>query len=116
VRKAARGGPLNSVVRHLVVFAEMNYPERYEDLHEELRAFLGAHFSKVQSGLQGDSWFWIFDGAEKVAIDTFSSMKHQVKSERPGPHVQAVVNALRTKYEVRVYEKPMPEPHEDQDA
>ena len=96
-----------------MIFAEMGYPRAYEDFHEELRAFLALHFSQVESGLQGDSWFWIFDGGEKVAIDTFSSMKHQVKSQRAGPHVQAVLETLRSKYDLNVYENPMLEPHED---
>ena len=111
-RPRHRGRPLNSIVRHLMIFAELNYPESYEQFHQELRTFLSAHFSRVESGLQGDSWFWIFDGEEKVAIDTFLLMKHQVKSEKPGPHVQAVIDVLRSKYDVRVYDVPMLEPHE----
>ena len=54
-----------------------------------------------------------FDGEVKVAIDTFSSMKHQVKSEKPGRHVQKVIEALQLKYKVKVYERPELEGHED---
>lgn len=96
-----------------MIFAEMNYPSPYEDFHSELSSFLSAHFSQVKSGLQGDSWFWIFDGGEKVAIDTFSSMKHQIKSARAGPHVQSVIDTLRSRYSVNVYETPTLEGHEE---
>ena len=58
-----------------MIFAEIEYQKHYSDFHAELLAFVGKHFSQVQSGLQGDSWIWILDGEEKVAIDTFTSMK-----------------------------------------
>ena len=96
-----------------MIFAEMNYPGAYEDFHEVLSTFLAENFSNVMSGLQSDSWFWILDGEEKVAIDTFSSMTHEIKSEKAGPHVQKVIEILRSKYNVNVYEKAMLEPHED---
>jgi hypothetical protein len=96
-----------------VIFADMKYPETYEQFHEELGGFLAAHFPRLQSGLQGESWFWILEDEEKVAIDTFHSMKHQVKAERPGPLVQKVLDVLRARYEVDVYDHPVREPHED---
>lgn len=55
----------------------------------------------------------MLDGAERVAIDTFSSMKHQVKSHKAGLHVQEVINALLKKYNLHIYEKPEVEGHED---
>jgi len=90
-----------------MVFAEMEYQKHYSDFHAELLAFVDRHFSRVQSGLQGDSWIWILDGKEKVAIDTFTSMKHQIKSPK------AVVETLRHEFQVRVYQKPELEAHED---
>jgi len=96
-----------------MVFAEMEYQKHYSDFHAELLAFVGRHFSQVQSGLQGDSWIWILDGEEKVAIDTFTSMKHQIKSPKPGAHVQAVITTLLRKFQLRVYEEPELEGHED---
>ncbi len=95
-----------------MVFAEMIYKKHYSDVHEELRSCLRRHFSIVQAGLQGDSWIWILDGEAKVAIDTCTSMKHQVKSPRPGAHVDAVIQALQADYRLRVYETPEREPHE----
>ncbi len=72
-----------------------------------------ATFSRVQAGLQGDSWIWIWDGEETVAIDTFTSMKHQIKSPKAGAHVQKVIQTLLHKFQLRVYETPELEAHED---
>jgi hypothetical protein len=96
-----------------MIFAELEYPDEYWDFHEELKSFLCKHFSRVESGMQLDSWFWIFDGEEKVAIDTFSSMKHQVKSAKAGANVENAISVLRLKYTVRVYPEPELEGHED---
>ena len=95
-----------------MIFAEMEYPSTYTAFHAELEAFLARSFSNVKSGILNDSWFWIFDEGEKVAIDTFSSMKHQIKSAKPGPHVQRVIEVLSSKYKLNVYEEPVLEGHE----
>ena len=96
-----------------MIFAEIKYEKHYSDFHAELLAFVGKHFSHVQSGLQGDSWIWIFDGEEKVAIDTFTSMKHQLKSPKAGAHVRKVIETLLRQFEMKVYEEPELEAHED---
>ena len=96
-----------------MIFAQIEYQGHYDVIHDGLLAYLGAHFSKVQSGQQGDSWIWVLDGEEKMAIDTFSSMKHQIKSPKSGQHVQKVIETLLLKYKVRVYEEPELEGHED---
>jgi hypothetical protein len=96
-----------------MVFAGMEYDQHYSDFHAELLAFVDRHFSHVRSGLQGDSWIWILDGADKVALDTFTSMKHQIKSPTAGAHVQKVIETLRRQFELKVYEAPEPEAHED---
>ena len=95
-----------------MIFAEMDYQRHYSDFHAELLAFVIAHFSRVQSGLQGDSWIWILDGDEKVAIDTFTSMKHQIKSPKAGAHVQSVIETLLTQFAMKVHEAPELEAHE----
>jgi len=59
-----------------MIFADMEYQNEYSDFHSELVVFIESNFSMVKSGLQGDSWIWIFEADEKVAINTFSSMKH----------------------------------------
>lgn len=96
-----------------MIFAEMTYPEHYSVFHAELFAFISKHFSQVDGGLQCDSWIWILDGEEKVAIDTFTSMKHQIKSPMAGLHVQTVINVLQRRYEINVYDDPEFEGHED---
>lgn len=96
-----------------MIFAEIDYPSDYADFHPELLAFVGQHFSRIESGLQGDSWIWIMDGGEKVALDTFTAMKHQVKSRKAGPHVEQVIETLRRRYAVKVYAEPVLEGHED---
>jgi hypothetical protein len=88
------------------IFAELKYPDRYEDFHDELVAFVRTRFANVESGIQGDSWIWIMDGGEMVALDTFSSMKHQVKSPKPGPHVEQVIDALREEFELTIFDEP----------
>lgn len=95
-----------------MVFAEMEYQKHYSDFHAELLAFVNRHFSRVQSGLQGDSWIWISDGEGEVVIDTFTSMKHQIKAPKAGAHVQKVIEILLTRFQLRVYEKPELEAHE----
>jgi hypothetical protein len=95
-----------------MIFAELQYKGRYQEIHKELLAFVGTKFVHIQSGLQGDSWIWILDGGEKVAIDTFSSMKHQIKSRKSGEHVEKVIDVLRERYKMTVYEKPKGEAHE----
>lgn len=78
-----------------MIFAEMEYDGSYETRHDEVLTFLSQRFSNVESGFQGDSYIWVLDGAEKVAIDTFTSMKHQIKSPKSGEHVQRVIAALK---------------------
>jgi len=95
--------------RSQIVFAEVRYPQEYADVHAEMVAVIRSQFSDVEAGLQSDSWIWIMDGDDKVAIDTFSSMKHQVKSYTVGPHVQRVIDALRAKYDVQVFDQSVEE-------
>ena len=95
-----------------MIFAELEYSGTYESFHSQLRAFLEKHFQHLESGLQGDSYFWILDGDKRVAIDTFTSMKHQVKSSTGGPHVQKVLYALAREFKVKVFDQPQLEGHE----
>ena len=95
-----------------MIFADLNYSERYEEKHGDLCALLKSRFSHVESGLQSDSWIWIHFGEQKVAIDTFTSMTHQVKSACPGKHVDDVIAVLKEKYVVLTYKEPEWESHE----
>ena len=97
-----------------MIFAELEYKQDYWDVHDELLAYISGSFCKVQSGHQGDSWIWVFDGESKVEIDTFSSMKHQVKcADKESQLVQEVIRLLSKKYQLRLLEKPESEPHEE---
>lgn len=95
-----------------MIFADLKYSGFYEDVHDELFSFLNRRFDQVGGGLQGDSWIWVRLKGQKVEIDTFLSMTHQIKSAHPGDHVQSVIAALKERYEVFVYPEPEPEPHE----
>ena len=95
-----------------MIFAELKYENEYGDIHDQLVSFLSKSFVKMESGLQGDSWIWIHVGVDKVAIDTFTSTKHQVKSAKPGPHVNKVINVLKSKYKLSIFENPELEGHE----
>ena len=88
-----------------MIFEEMQYQSHYSDFHSELVEFISANFSNVESGLQGDSWIWVFEGNDKVAIDTFSAMKHQIKcANKNSLLVSKVINALSNRYRLHVYE------------
>jgi len=99
-----------------MIFADLEYAGRYEEMHDGLCSFLRTRFSRVEAGLQCDSWIWVHIGSEKVAVDTFTSMTHQVKSCRAGKHVDDVIAALKEQFTVVVYNQPEWEAHEDSSA
>jgi hypothetical protein len=97
-----------------MIFAELQYEQDYSAMHFELVDYLKSFFPNIQHGLQGDSWIWIFEGDEKVAIDSFSSMKHQVKSDTPESDlIEQVIATLSERYKLARYDDPELEPHED---
>ena len=95
-----------------MIFAELDYACSYEEAHDGLPALMSRHFIRVESGFQGDSYVWVHDGGARVAIDTFTSMKHPVKSASPGVHVQRVMDVLGRHYVLHLREPPEPEGHE----
>jgi hypothetical protein len=95
-----------------VIFAEMKYSGHYSDIHDGLASFVKSRFDNVEEGLQGDSWISIRIGCDRVELDTFTSMTHQIKSPRSGSHVDAVIGVLKERYEIQVYPEPEIEPHE----
>ena len=99
-----------------MIFAELAYDESYGEVHDALVAHLAAFFPGIQSGLQGDSWIWVVEDGQKVAVDTFTAMHHQVKAAQAGPLVQRVIEALSRQFTVRTIEPPEPEAHEDAPA
>jgi len=90
-----------------MIFAEMDYPEHYWEIHTELVEFINLGFADVKSGIQSDSYIHIFNYSQWVKLDTFSSKKHQVKSEVHGKLVQQVIQYLQQRYSVTVYTTPI---------
>ena len=95
-----------------MIFAELQYDQSYYEVHEPLVALLGRHFPNVESGLQGDSYAWVLDNGQKVAVDTFTSMHHQVKSPKPSSLVNQVLAVLARQYQLRILDPPEFEAHE----
>lgn len=90
-----------------MIFAELQYDQHYSDVHASLVEFIESKFDRVEHGLQGDSWIWVFNDEERVAIDTFSSMQHQVKAEESNSDfVHKVIDALSTEFQVVVNTPP----------
>ncbi len=96
-----------------MIFAEIQYDQHYSEVHTKLVDILSLKFPNLESGLQGDSWIWICEGDEKVEIDTFYSMHHQIKSTlQNGKLVQKVIDVLSSEYCIDVFLEPELEPHE----
>ena len=96
-----------------MIFADLHYKGKYDDFHIPILTHLQEHFIRVDAGLQGDSWIWVFEGKNKVAIDTFSSMTHQVKaSSRDNPLIPKVIDVLEQKFDLYLYPVPKLEPHD----
>ena len=99
-----------------MIFAELQYEQSYAAAHAPLVALLRRHFPNVEAGLQGDSWVWVLDLGQRphrVAVDTFTSARHQVKSTTPSALVDRVLSVLALEYEVSVFEPPIPEAHDE---
>ena len=97
-----------------MIFADLEYDEHYSEFHAKLVAVIESRFSDVRSGLQGDSWVWIFDGEDKVAVDTFTAMHHQIKCRaRNLPLLHSVIDVLSREFCVRRRAEPELESHED---
>lgn len=97
-----------------MLYAELRYDQHYSDMHDPILAVVQARFDNVEHGHQGDSWIWIHRNGQKVAIDTFSSMLHEVKADAASAELAAdVIEVLSVRFEVRVLPEPELEPHED---
>lgn len=97
-----------------MIFGEIIHNEHYSVFYPKLLSVIKSRFGNVQSGLQGDAWIWILDGNEKVALDTFSSMKFQIKSDkRGGKLLEEVIELLQKEFQFHIYDEPVIEGHED---
>lgn len=97
-----------------MIFAEIQYDDHYDEFHEHFLKYLKTHFAKVDAGLQSDFWIWIYEGERMVKVDTFSSMRHQIKSEdQNNPLIAKVIAVQQKKYKVVVYDEPLLVGHEE---
>lgn len=87
-------------------FAVIDTGQRYDDFYDELLAFIKAHFAHVQSGIQGDAWIWITEGDQKVAVDSFSAMRFEIKAVARNELLQRVIDTIAGRYPVRLYDPP----------
>ncbi len=96
-----------------MIYGEIVSDESYYDLYPKILDFISSRFSAVEPGVQGDAYIWIHSNAEKVSLDTFTSMRFQIKSEQNGGVlVEEVISALEEKFKLWIYTEPEPEPHE----
>ena len=96
-----------------MIYGEIENNDSYYDFYHELLAYIRYFFQDVESGLQGDAYIWIKEKDEKVALDTFTSMRFEIKTDiKNGKLVHKVIEALQKKYPVKVYDKPELEAHE----
>ncbi|MEO0425187.1 MAG: hypothetical protein AAF184_22820 [Pseudomonadota bacterium] len=96
-----------------MIFAELRYVGHYDDRHDQLVALLTKEFADIQSGHQGDSWIWVCADEQKVSIDTFSAMTHQIKAEQASALVARVIEVLSQEFKVEVFAQPELESHEE---
>ena len=87
-------------------FAVIEHSQSYYDFYDELLNYLKRHFVCVEAGVQGDAWIWIKENKHKVAVDTFTAMQFEIKSNSKNALLQAVIDALQKKYAVRLYDTP----------
>jgi len=97
-----------------MIFAEIESDKDVESRHSELAYALHSRFTNIRSGLQADSWFLIIGEDGDVMVDSLTSMRHQIKSSNPGAHVEEVIGVLGEVFNVRVFDSPVSETHEDE--
>jgi len=95
-----------------MIFAEIQHEKHYKTFHPELVALMLEHFTDVTSGLQPDSWIWVRDNEELVKIDTFTSKNHQVKSPMAGALIRKVIDVLKLRFQVKMFDPIELEEHE----
>ena len=90
-----------------MIFGEIVTEKNYCDFYPELLYFVQHHYENVESGIQGDAYIWIKDKNEKVALDTFTSMRFQIKSsQRGGTLLEGVINLLESSFSLYIYDEP----------
>lgn len=95
-----------------MVFAEIQYTPPYADMHEPLVGLLGRHFEHIESGLQSDSYIWVRAREQRIEVDTFTSMRHEVKARGPSELLDRVLEVLSLEYRLWIFDPPVREGHE----
>lgn len=88
-------------------YAIIEHEDSYDVFYDELLSYLRNNFSNVKSGLQGDAWIWIEQDDQKVALDTFYSMKFEIKSHTKDDLLLSVIDCVRKRYNVSLLETPI---------
>jgi hypothetical protein len=97
-----------------MIFGEIVHEEHSYEVFPGLLELVKSEFNEVQSGVQGDAWIWIIENDEKVAIDSFTSMRFQIKCGKVGGILLgSVISVLERKYTLYLYQNPEIEGHED---
>jgi hypothetical protein len=55
-----------------MIFAEMEYPENYWGIHDELVEYLKASFPEIQYGQQSDSWIGKFQASCRLNVKAYA--------------------------------------------
>jgi len=97
-----------------MIYGEIISDESYYDLFSSLLKYVEDLYPSVESGIQGDAYIWIKSEEEKVYLDTFTSMRFQIKSNKVGGTLlEDVISKLELSYKVYLYQVPEREGHED---
>ena len=96
-----------------MIYGEIVTDQIYYEVYPGLLKFLGDYYSDLEFGLQGDAYIWIKSAEQLVSLDTFTSVRFQIKSNGIREHlVKNVISILSRAYEISIYEMPEPEYHE----
>ncbi|MBT8449622.1 MAG: hypothetical protein KJO69_08025 [Gammaproteobacteria bacterium] len=93
-----------------MIFAKIIYSDHSEEIHQPLVDCLQEKYPDLQCGHQGDSWIWITEGDQKVEIDTFYAMYHEVRSATDSPLVWSVLEQLDADFDLVIIDPPEEDP------
>ncbi|MCA9207076.1 MAG: hypothetical protein KDA55_01915 [Planctomycetales bacterium] len=96
-----------------MIYASLNYRGEYSSHHRLIYRILKANFDNVREGLQGDSWIEVSANNQRVSVDSFTSLKHEVKGRDTDEElVNEVIEVLRRRLNVTIINPPESEAHE----
>jgi hypothetical protein len=87
-----------------MIIGEILHEEPYDDVFYDLLKPIENNFQNVESGIQGDAYIWIFENGEKVSLDTFTSLRFQLKSQQSrGFLTEQVLSIIKTQFKFYIY-------------